>query len=186
MKISLKNISFNFVSQHGTAWCIPAGIENLLKALNIIEISQEKLIDTFLRKRNIPLQDNNGIPISINNVPKYQLLELFRCRALPDANFQTFKEVLDEILLQKNIDLKLEVIDGITSQNDYMKIVKESIENNQPLLISSKSLGGWHITFAFEFDDDTLKTFDPAQDEMIEKKFTEYTFSHDILRLVKK
>lgn len=186
MKNSLKNISFNFLSQHGTAWCIPAGIENLLKALNISEISQETLIDAFLRKRNIPLEDNAGNHIPANNLPKHQLLEEFRCKALPDANFKTFKEILDEILSQKNIDLKLEIIDGITSQSDYIKFVKESIDNNQPLLISSKSLGGWHITFAFEYDEDILKTFDPAQDKMIDKKFNDYTFSHDILRLVRK
>ena len=174
------NSSTNGVSQNGSHWCIPASIENLLRAEGVNSISQEDLIYEFFVRNVKDLQSNNGV-VSVSSIPKDTLLAAFRNKPIPGASFQTFAPVANAMLKAGNHSIELDYVDNINDQSVYVEKLVSIIEQDKPVLIAAQSPGGFHITICYECDGTSIKSYDPEQDLHLTDKVSNYKFSHDML-----
>jgi hypothetical protein len=169
------------VPQHGTYWCIPASIENLLRSEGITNITQEQIVYAFLLIHGPRTGIFNGVPTPIASAPKYAILEGFRCPELPNASFQTFAPVTNSLLQKLGHSIRLDYKENIASNADYVKEILDVLGHDKPVLISAKSSGAWHITIVYDCDGTNIRSYDPGQDEHIPEIVSHYTFSHDLL-----
>ena len=163
------------VPQHGTFWCIPASIENMLRTVGIQGITQEDLIEEYvlvhMSRANSP------------QAPRAVVLERFRCQPIPGACFGSFKTVAERILAGKLGDWEFYLDDGV-DPSEYAQKVKDFIAADSPVLISAENpSGGSHITVVYKYDGDMLYSYDSGlgQESIISAK--SYTFRSDILVL---
>lgn len=168
------------VPQHGTNWCIPASIENLLKSEGCHKLTQEDIIYEFLLQ-TAPIQKlSNGQEIDLRLQQRFQVLELFRCPPLPDASFQTFAPIVNTLLNNAGVSLTLKSIDNISS-NDYVKEVEGILSLDKAVLISAGHASGWHITVVYESNGNKILSYDPGKDSHLDMPVSSYSFSHDLL-----
>lgn len=168
------------ISQHGTNWCIPASIENLLRAEKIMDITQEDLIHEFLLSKNPSLTDPNGGQVQLSSLERFQALEIFRCRALLDINFQLMVPVTNKVLSSKGYSVKLTEINNIKSGN-YVSEMENVLNQDKPVLMSAQTSNAWHITIVYEISNKEILSYDPGRDQHLKVAVASYTFSHDIL-----
>jgi hypothetical protein len=168
------------IPQHGTYWCIPASIENLLRSESILDISQEDLIYQFLI-RNVRTAQANGQNVLLSSLPRYAVLEAWRCQSINNASFQTFAPITNNKLIHKGIQKQLTYIEGITSQDDYFSKIESILVSDKPVLISAKNQSGWHITVVYQSDGTNLWSYDPGQGQHVQMSKANYEFSHDLL-----
>lgn len=169
------------VPQHGTNWCIPASIENLLRSEGIVDITQEDLIYDFLLQNVRTGKSDTGQIIQLSSLPRFAVLEMVRCPAIPNANFQTFAPITNAILLRRGHQLKLVYTEGIASQADYFSKVEGILALDKPVLISAKNPSGYHITVVYQSDGTNLSSYDPGQAQHVTLAKTQFEFSHDLL-----
>lgn len=168
------------IPQHGTNWCIPASIENLLRSEQITNLTQEEIIHQYLLQ-NAPIQSLvGGGQLDLRTLQRSEVLELFRCPTLPNASFQTFAPIVNGILAKSGTPIRLSYKDNILPV-DYVKEVDQILSNDKAVLISAGHARGWHITIVYEWDGTRLWSYDPGRDTHIDDSAVSYNFSHDIL-----
>ena len=181
IKTSKLNATTVGVPQHGTFWCIPASIENLLRSEALTDITQEVLIHQYLVQNVRTGKSATGQTVQLSSLPKFAVLESCRCQPIPDASFQTFAPITNAILAKLGVPQKLAYTDGITTQDDYFSKVEGILRLDKPVLISAKNQAGWHITVVYQSDGTTLWSYDPGEDRHVTLAKSEYEFSHDLL-----
>lgn len=169
------------IPQHGTNWCIPASIENLLRSEGIIDITQEDLLYEHILSLNLSGTTNAGGNVALNSLQRHQVIEMFRCPPIPNATFQSFGPITNSILNRNGISLKLTDIPGIKTQADYVKHLNALLSQDKPVLMSAGHASGWHITIVYQIDPTDLWSYDPGQDKHLVEPISSYKFSHDVL-----
>ena len=163
------------IRQRGTYWCIPAGIENMLRCVDYNDLTQEDLVIGVVR------------PLGNTNESDPEILERFRCERLPNATFQTFRVVAEHLMKTSLSNWKFELKDKVNERLEYVRYIKEAIAADEPILISVKNPTGedWHITMVYEYNGDVLSWYDLAQDTNVNRDASRCSFSADILVLRK-
>jgi len=169
------------IPQHGTYWCIPASIENLLRAEGITDITQEDLTYEYLLSLNMKITINTSATVPLSSLQKHQVLKYFRCKPIPKASFQTFRPVANTVLNRKRNSIQLTDITGIKSSTDYVKHLKILLSQNKPVLMSAEHASGWHIIIVYEIDATTISSYDPGQNKHLVEPIDSYKFSYDVL-----
>jgi len=179
-KTSKFNIKTIGVPQHGTAWCIPASIENLLLSEGASLLSQEEIIFQYLLKNAHIKTLKNGKKIDLHQLQRFQVLEMFRCEAIPNASFQTFTPIVNSYLQKSDLPLRLSYKEKIR-ETEYLSEVENILSKDKPVLISAGNANSWHITIVYESNGQELWSYDPGRDQHIIELTNNYNFSHDIL-----
>jgi len=162
------------IPQHGTFWCIPASIENMLHCVGCTNLSQEDLVEAFIRTQ----MSGGSVQASRQTV-----LEHFRSRPLPGAHFGSFTSIVERKLAGSLPSRELSHEGNLTTA-DYLLKIKTHIANDEPVLISARSGGNLcHITVVFGYNGDVINTYDPGQDLMLDLHVSNYTFEQDMLIL---
>jgi hypothetical protein len=169
------------ILQHGTYWCVPASIENLLRAEGVDNIRQEDLIYEHLLVLNIDVPLGTGGAVPVSSLQRHQVLEYFKCQPIPDATFQSFGATANIILARNGSSIKLTDIHDIQSSGEYVKHMKEVLCRNKPVLMSVRYASGWHITVVYKIDGTKIWSYDPEQDKHLAEPIANYNFSHDVL-----
>lgn len=169
------------IPQHGTNWCIPASIENLLRSEKIFDLTQEDLVYEFLIQTAYAQKLNNGQSIDLRNLQRFEVLEYFRCLPLPNVSFKSLSLIVNSILTKKGNYLQLSFISNIQLSKDYIQKVETILQKDKPVLISAGHSAGWHITIVYQCDGTNLWSYDPGRDKHIVEPISNYKFSHDIL-----
>jgi hypothetical protein len=149
----------------------------------MVDITQEDLIYEYLIQNVRTAKSNVGQVIQLSTLPRYEVLEMVRCLAIPNASFQTFAPITNAILLHRGSQLTLVYTEGISSQDDYFSKVEEILRLDKLVLISAKSYSGWHITVVYQSDGTNLSSYDPGRAQHVTLPRTQYQFSHDLLYL---
>jgi hypothetical protein len=162
---------FKGVPQIGTHFCIPAGIENLMRSESNYEVTQELLVRRYLVAKDA----------SYRRVPRFDLIKSFLDKPIPDASFQTFVPVAKKLLKESNSKIELTIIDGIKEPAEYVKQVEAVLALDKPVLIFANIGIGFHITLVYQSDGTSFWSYDPGEKAHVVKPISGYTFSHDIL-----
>lgn len=163
------------IRQHGTDWCIPAGIENMLRCIGYNKLTQEDLILNVVRSReNIS-----------NNKSDHEILEYYRCKPLPNATFHTFRDVAERRIGNSLAGWKFEVMEDKSSDKaKYLSDIKKAISADEPILISYRNeRGNYHTNMVYEYNDSVLSLYDPGEHMDVQRNAFEYAFSEDLLVL---
>lgn len=169
------------VPQHGTNWCIPASIENLLRAEGVTDITQEDLLYEYLLSLKLNINSQSGATVPLSSLQRYQALELFRCAPIPNISFQSLGPIGNTVLTQKGKSTRLKDISDIKTSPDYVNHLNNQLSQNKPVLMSAGHASGWHITIVYQIDPTTIWSYDPGQDRHLAEPITSYAFSHDVL-----
>ena len=81
------------VRQNGKYWCIPAGIEGMLKCVGLNMVSQEELVLAYCQKFCNESLSANGKYVSLDDFNAMQILCVAHEAVLAQADFKTFAEI---------------------------------------------------------------------------------------------
>ncbi|MFN8179095.1 MAG: hypothetical protein U0167_14285 [bacterium] len=158
--------------QHGTYWCIPASIENMLRCVGCHALSQEDLVEAFIRAH---------VGGGFAQAARHIVLENFRCAPLPGAFFGSFKTVAERLLGTNLRDRTIVHLNGL-ARDEYLRETKSRISTDEPVLISARSgPATCHITVVFAYEGDVLSTCDPALGRAIALDAAQIQFEPDLL-----
>jgi len=178
------------IRQKGPYWCIPASIENMLKYVGISDISQEELVLNYCQKfandALILRQGNKYFQVKIDSLTDEEIIDLAIKSALKHANFGTFKEAVEKSSNYDSTKYELLHIINITESDEYLKILRESIVLQRPVLIATTNTdGNSHIRVVCSYDSSHLTLYDPALDKILVVQNSSFKFNSDILILRK-
>ncbi|GJM43225.1 MAG: hypothetical protein DHS20C21_00670 [Gemmatimonadota bacterium] len=175
--------------QRGDYWCIPAGIENLLRCGGYSTISQEAVVASFVRQHVQPpagadtLRESAG-PTDFALMSDDEICRAFQRIPIPSANFGAFATVTNALLAQVTASRRLRVVRGLADSATYAQTVRSAIDEDEPILISLENpTGGFHIVAVLGYTPKVLDVYDPELDRVIRVDISASAFGSDCLIL---
>ncbi|MEM1008674.1 MAG: hypothetical protein AAGJ35_06675 [Myxococcota bacterium] len=162
---------------------VDLSIENMLRCVGYTALTQETLIFEYIRQYPKPLMLQGGGDARL--LQRHQILGLYRCEQLPDANFNTFSKMTESLLQGAPSGWSFKWLNNINDDDSYIEHIKQSIASDLPTLISVETTGAWHIMVVFAYDGEVIKAYDPALDDVLYKSTEQFKFSNDIVVLEK-
>jgi hypothetical protein len=176
-------IAFPMIRQNGWAWCIPAGLEVLLRYHGINKPTQEEMVLTYHQKHGADgYLDTNGRAFILNNPTIKELKQVgFRV-----GNFDTFMTIANSLL---PTDCAREFYHPADCDVNSLNYIKAAIDGQDGIFgVIRNTDGNCHILpmIGYSIDPvtkqfDEVSTYDPANTNIDTKKLSNFEFNNDCI-----
>jgi hypothetical protein len=176
-------VVFPMISQNGWAWCIPAGLEVLLRYHGINKPTQEEMVLMYHQKHgaNGYIDTNGRVGILIN--PTIENLKQVGFRV---GNFDTFTAIANSLL---PTDCAREFYHPADCNVNFLNYFKAAIDGQEGILgVIRNTDGNCHILslIGYSIDPvtkqfDEVSAYDPATTKIETKKLSDFAFNNDCI-----